>query len=128
MHGSMLAYGPMSRLHAGLAALAASAALLAAQAASSSSSSAAVATTLAPGKPYEACMTLGAGDQRRWYFKADGPVDFNIHYHEGDKVTYAVKRDGMRGDGGTFAAKAAQDYCWMWSASKPAKLEAKIAP
>ena len=126
MHGSMLAYGPMLRLLAGLAALAASGTLLAAESTSSSSSSAAVATTLVPGKPYEACMTLGAGDQRRWYFKADGPVDFDIHYHQGDEVAYAVKRDRMRGDGGTFVAKSAQDYCWTWTASKPTKLEAKV--
>ena len=125
MHGSMLAYGPMSRLLAGLAALAASGTLLAAPT-SSSSSSAAVTTTLVPGKPYEACMTLAAGDQRRWYFKADAPVDFNVHFHAGDQVTYAVKRDGMRGDGGTFVAKSAQDYCWTWTASKPTRLEAKI--
>ena len=127
MHGSMLAYDPMLRLLAGLVALAASGMVLAANS-SSSSSSTAVATTLAPGKPYEACMTLGAGDQRRWYFRADGPVDFNIHYRDGEQVTYAVKRERMRGDGGTFAARTAQDYCWVWTASKPTKLEAKIAP
>jgi hypothetical protein len=115
----------MLRLLAGLAALAASASVAAAQS-SSSSSSAAIATTLAPGKPYEACMTLGAGDQRRWYFKADGPVDFNIHSRDGDAVTYAVKRERMRGDGGTFVAKSARDYCWVWTASKPTRLEAKV--
>ena len=118
----------MSRLLAALAALAASGTLLAAESTSSSSSSTAVATTLAPGKAYEACMTLAAGDQRRWYFKADGPVDFGLHYRDGAEVTYAVKRDGMRGDGGTFVAKDARDYCWTWTASKPTKLEAKIAP
>ena len=73
-------------------------------------------------------MTLGAGDQRRWYWKADGPVDFNIHSHEDGKETYAVKRERMRGDGGTFSAKTAQEYCWIWSAPKPTKLEAKIQP
>jgi hypothetical protein len=115
----------MSRLLALLAVLAASCALHAAETTSSSSSSA-VATTLEPGKPYEACMSLGAGDKRRWYWKADGPVDFNISFHDGDTVSYAVKRDRMRGDGGTFAAKAAHDYCWSWRASKPTRLEAKI--
>jgi hypothetical protein len=118
----------MLRLLAGLAALAVSATGLAAETTSSSSSSAAVATTLVPGKPYEACMTLAAGDQRRWYFKADGPLDFDIHYQDGDKVAYAMKRGGMRGDGGTFVAKSAQDYCWTWAASKPVRLEARIQP
>ena len=126
MHEPMLAYGPMLRLLAGLAALAVSATGLAAETTSSSSSSAAVATTLVAGKPYEACMTLAAGDERRWYWKSDGPVDFNIHFHEGDQTRYALKRERMRGDGGTFTAKAAQEYCWSWSAAKPTKLEAKV--
>lgn len=116
----------MLRLLAGLAALAVSAPGLAAESTSSSSSSTAVATTLAPGKPYEACMTLAAGDQRRWYFKADGPVDFDIHFLEAGKVSYAMKRDGMRGDGGTFVAKTAGNYCWTWTATKPTKLQAKV--
>jgi hypothetical protein len=113
----------MMRLLAGLAALMAWAAV---HAASSTSSSSSVVTTLEPGKPYQACMTLAAGDQRRWYFKADGPVDFAIRYQDGDKPAYAVRRDGMRGDGGTFAAKSAQDYCWTWTAAKPTRLEAKV--
>ena len=55
------------------------------------------------------------------------PVDFNVHYHVDKDVFYPVKRDGMRGDGGTFAAKVGQDYCWMWTArDKPAKLEGRI--
>lgn len=117
----------MNRLLAGLIAAGASCALHAAETSSSSSSSAVV-TTLGPGKPYEACMSLAAGDKRSYYWKADGPVDFNIHFHEGDKVDYAVKRERMRGDGGTFAARAAHDYCWTWSATKATKLEAKIQP
>src|SRR3954462_8988553 len=118
----------MNRLLALLAVLGASCALQAAEtsSSSSSSSSSAVATTLEPGKPYESCMSLGAGDKRRWYWKADGPVDFDIRFTDGDKVAYAVKRERMRGDGGTFAPKAAHDYCWTWRASKRTRLEAKI--
>ena len=115
----------MNRLLALLAGLGASCALQAAGTGTSSSSSA-VATTLEPGKAYESCMTLDAGDKRRWYWKADGPVDFDIHFRDGDNVAYAVKRERMRGDGGTFAAKAAHDYCWSWRASKPTHLDAKI--
>ncbi|MGZ5065058.1 MAG: hypothetical protein ACXWG1_05880 [Usitatibacter sp.] len=82
---------------------------------------------LAPGEMHEECMKLGAGDKRAYYWKATAPVDFNVHYHEGAAVSYPVKRDAMRGDGGTFVAKEAQDYCWMWTArDKPAKLEGRI--
>ena len=82
---------------------------------------------LVPGAEHEECMHLDKGDKRNYSWKSDAPVDFNIHYHEKGDAAYPVKRDGMRGDGGTFEAKVAQDYCWMWSArDKKARLEGKI--
>ena len=83
--------------------------------------------TLAPGKMHEECARIQAGDQRKYYWKASAPVDFNIHYHQEREVFYPVKRDAMRGDGGTFTAKSGQDYCWMWTArDKPASIEGRI--
>ncbi|MGZ5033296.1 MAG: hypothetical protein ACXWAC_08875 [Usitatibacter sp.] len=83
--------------------------------------------TLAPQAMHEECMRLDAGQRRRYHWKSDSAVDFNIHYHRGNEVFYPVKRDGMRGDGGTFAAKSGEDYCWMWTArNAPAKLEGRI--
>ena len=79
-----------------------------------------VEVTLQPGKIHEACTKLDKGEKRRYHWKASAPVDFNIHYHEGPEVFYPVKREGMRGDGGTFAAKVPQDYCWMWTAKNAA--------
>ena len=82
---------------------------------------------LEPGAEHEECMHLDKGDKRNYSWKSDAPVDFNIHYHEGESATFPVKREAMRGDGGTFEAKVAQDYCWMWTArDKKAKLEGKI--
>jgi hypothetical protein len=87
----------------------------------------AVALTLEPAKIHEECMRLEAGQKRRYHWKSSAPVDFNIHYHEGPEVFYPVKRDLMRGDGGTFTAKTAQDYCWMWTArNAAAKVEGSI--
>ena len=86
-----------------------------------------IATTLEPQKIHEECLRLEPGEQRRYHWKSDAPVDFNIHYHRGAEVIYPVKRDGMRGDGGTFTAKTAEDYCWMWSARMaPARIEGAI--
>jgi hypothetical protein len=83
--------------------------------------------SLEPKAMHEECVKLAAGDKRKYYWKSSAPVDFNIHYHEGNDVSFPVKRDGMRGDGGVFTAKVAQDYCWMWTArDKAAKLEGKI--
>src|SRR4051812_1625944 len=73
------------------------------------------AVELEPGKMHEECIRLEQGDKRRYYWKSTAPVDFNIHHHRGDEVFYPVKRERMRGDGGSFTAKAGDDYCWMWS-------------
>ena len=82
---------------------------------------------LEPKAMHEECVKLQAGEKRNYYWKADNAVDFNIHYHDGSEVFYPVKRERMRGDGGTFVAKVAQDYCWMWTAKdKAAKLEGRI--
>ena len=76
---------------------------------------------------HEECARLEAGEQRAYSWKSDAPLDFNIHYHHHPEVFYPVKREAMRGDGGTFIAKTAEDYCWMWTArDKPAKLDGRI--
>jgi hypothetical protein len=86
-----------------------------------------VAITLEPTRSHESCMHLEAGDKRRYQWKSDAPVDFNIHYHTDKDVVYAVKSSGMRADGGTFVAKTTAGYCWMWTArDKPAKLEGRV--
>ena len=83
--------------------------------------------TLEPGKMHEECLRIEAGGKRRFHWKSDAPVDFNIHYHRQTEVFYPVKRDGMRTDGGTFLAKTGEDYCWMWTArDKAAKIEGRL--
>ena len=83
--------------------------------------------TLQPKAMHEECVKLDAGQKRKYYWRSDAAVDFNIHYHEGPEDTYPVMRERIRTDGGTFAPKIAQDYCWMWTArDKPVKLEGKI--
>jgi hypothetical protein len=117
----------MKRLLSAACALGASCALAADPVASTSSTSA-FNVTLQPGESHESCMHLDAGEKRRWYFKSNAPVDFNIHLQDGDKTAYAVKRERMRGDGGTFPAKNTGDYCWTWTAKSAAKVEGRIEP
>ena len=86
-----------------------------------------VKVTLEATKVHEECTRLEAGQSRKYHWKSDAPVDFNIHYHRGKDVFYPVKRDRMRGDGGTFTARSGEDYCWMWTAKdKAAKIEGSI--
>ena len=55
----------------------------------------------------------GSGSGRR--FDADGPLNFNIHYHEGKDVRYPERRDALVSGSGRLQVALAQDYCWMWT-------------
>ena len=121
--GRMLAWARMKRFLALLFACGATAAASSPAPAGKLS----IDATLPPKKVHEECVRLEAGQSRRWHWKSSAPVDFNIHYHHGEEVFYPVKRDAMRGDGGTFTARTAEDYCWMWSAKNaPARIEGSI--
>ena len=82
--------------------------------------------SIAAGKVHEECVRLAKNERRRFSWKTDVAVDFNIHYHEGAEVIYPMKRDNARRGRGTFRAKLAHEYCWMWTAKAPTKLEGKI--
>lgn len=80
--------------------------------------------SLAQGKLKEACVALRAGDRVQWNFESDAETAFNIHYHEGEKVTYPAKKDGIRADRGVLEVAVPETYCWMWRASAgPAKVD-----
>lgn len=81
---------------------------------------------IAPGKFAEICGKLGATDVVKWQFEASAPVDFNIHFHEGDKVEYPEKRDATRALSGSFRPSAARDYCWMWTNRGAAAVNASV--
>jgi len=82
--------------------------------------------TLQPGGIAEECLRLEAGKSRAFEWSADGPVDFNIHFHQGDNVTYPVKLNGQAKGGGRFTARAGEDYCWMWTAKRPTKVTGRL--
>jgi hypothetical protein len=72
-----------------------------------------------PVNPYEwheECLHLGAGDRVEYAFEATEPVDFNIHYHEGNIVVMPIVREKTRTDAGVFTSPGKQDYCLMWEA------------
>jgi hypothetical protein len=70
---------------------------------------------VAPGKFVEVCGKLARGQAVSWEFQADGPLDFNIHYHEGKKVVMPDKRERSAAEKGQLKVQLDQDYCWMWS-------------
>ena len=62
----------------------------------------------------EKCFKMKKGQRLSYSFESAHPVDFNLHYHEGEKVTYPIKKDGVKTDKGAFTATLDQDYCLMW--------------
>lgn len=80
------------------------------------SADSAVRVEIAPYAIHETCLELAAGERIDWRFESDGPVQFNIHYHDGPSVVMPVSRDASTGDSGIFVALTAQDYCAMWEA------------
>jgi hypothetical protein len=84
--------------------------------------------TLPPGGVAEECVRLEPGRSRAFEWTADGPLDFNIHFHSGAKVTYPVKLANQKQGRGKFTASAGEDYCWMWSAKFTTKLTGTLGP
>lgn len=76
---------------------------------------------IAPGRFVEACGPLPARARVQWRFEAGAPLDFNIHYHEGQDVRYPARQPGVAAASGTLEAPVAQDYCWMWTNRSPAE-------
>jgi hypothetical protein len=83
---------------------------------------------VAPTKFVEVCGKLAADTKVMWSFDASAPLNFNVHYHEGKKVIFPAKQDGVAKADGVVEAKAPQDYCWMWTnkAAAPATLKLEL--
>ena len=81
-------------------------------------------TRVAPGQFVELCGKLPAGLKVRWKFASDTRLDFNVHYHVGEKVMFAAQLGGVATARNTLNTRIEQDYCWMWSnkSTQPASL------
>ena len=84
--------------------------------------------SVAPGKFAEVCGKLARADSVAWRFKASGPLNFNIHYHEGKKVVYPARQEQVSRAADVLPVKVDQTYCWMWTnkTSAPASLKLEL--
>jgi hypothetical protein len=82
--------------------------------------------SVAPGKFAEVCGALAAGQSVHWRYEAARPLDFNIHYHQGQDVVYPTRASGLARSEGTLVVDAAQDYCWMWSNKSSGAVDLKV--
>jgi hypothetical protein len=71
---------------------------------------------LPPYELHEECVELKPGDRLEYTFESTEPVDFNIHYHDGNAVVMPVVREKSRADAGVYAPPVAHHYCLMWEA------------
>jgi hypothetical protein len=79
---------------------------------------------LAAKKVHEECMDLTPGQNLLYRFEASGELDFNLHFHQGDKVTYLVK-EKYSNYASSYEAEQENGFCLMWenSSSEPVKLQ-----
>jgi hypothetical protein len=83
---------------------------------------------LKPGKVHEECLTVAKGQTVDFEWSTTQPVDFNIHFHRGDEVSYPVKADNAKQKKGRFSPGSREDFCWMWTAKSATRLTGRIDP
>ncbi len=71
-----------------------------------------------PFELHEECLKLVPGDWLVYRFTAQRPVDFNIHYRQGNSMILPLSLDKTTEDDGTFRPLVAQDYCLTWEAGR----------
>lgn len=86
----------------------------------------AVTRIVTPGGFVELCGPLEAGEAVEWRFDSSMPTDFNIHFHEGGKLTSSAQRASVRQAQGRLSVAGAHEYCWMWTNKSSAKAEVKV--
>lgn len=70
--------------------------------------------TLPPGAVLEVCGPLETGVLVNWSFTADLPLESNVHYHEGERVTYPAKHPPLKQLEARLVADGKHEFCWMW--------------
>lgn len=81
---------------------------------------------ITPGGFVELCTALDAGQAVEWRFDASTPTDFNIHFHDGPRITTPAQRPGVRQAQGRLPVASAHEYCWMWTNKSSAKSELRV--
>jgi len=71
---------------------------------------------VAPYDVREVCLRAAPGERIEFAFEASDPVDFSLHYRDGNGIVTPIVRAGSRGDAGYYAPRFADDYCLSWEA------------
>ncbi|MEY2593976.1 MAG: hypothetical protein RI972_1665 [Pseudomonadota bacterium] len=71
-------------------------------------------TEIQPKGFVEVCGELSPRAVVAWSYNASEALDFNIHYHLGKDVVYAVQPSRMKAVADKLTANVPEHYCWMW--------------
>jgi hypothetical protein len=74
---------------------------------------------VAPYATQEECVDLADGDRLDYRYDSSAPLDFNIHYVEGNTQLAPIVRERSTADIGVFEARIAERYCISWEAGPP---------
>jgi hypothetical protein len=78
---------------------------------------------------HEECLRLSPGERIAYRFRAQPPVSFNIHFHEGNAVIMPIDMASSVDEGGLFEADRQQTYCLMWEAgAQGSRLDYRVQP
>jgi hypothetical protein len=67
----------------------------------------------------EICGALDANAVVEWLVKSSTPVDFNVHYHQGESVVYPTRQNGVSKLTDRLTVTSAETYCWMFTNPQP---------
>ncbi|MEP5766609.1 MAG: hypothetical protein ABJ308_18570 [Halieaceae bacterium] len=86
------------------------------------------ALTIAPGAIEEPCYPMQKTDRLEFSFSADQALDFNLHYHDDEGVSFPLNFKAVQHKEGVFIAPEPQTYCLMWTnkQAEPVKLEYQL--
>lgn len=88
-----------------------------------------ITTTLGSSSARKECITLSKQQRLRYWYRAEGAVNFDIQYVEGRETLHPLKKDKAAIGSGTFQPRVAQDYCLVWTnlAKRPVNLSFEFA-
>ena len=70
--------------------------------------------TVGANRLHEECFPMKAGERLTFSFQSNEVIDFNIHYHNQNKVHYPLKIDRITELEKTVKVTENFDYCLMW--------------
>ncbi len=78
---------------------------------------------------HKECLSLAKSPRLRYWFRADGPLDFNIQVRVGKAVRYPVRRDNVEMDAGSFAPDVPDVHCMVLTniAGRPVTVRLEFA-